>query len=396
MEIKRSFYAQLEQRLTKYVPLIQIILGPRQVGKSTAILSLLKNFPKNSLYLALDVPGPNPEQTIRFTWQKARAISGHKILVIDEIQNVENWAALVKELYDEDRGKGELSVALLGSSALELAVRGEESLQGRFEIIRAHHWNFYECKQAFNWNLTQFLQFGGYPVLGSILTDNTDETLRRCQLFVRDSIIEPVISRDILALRQVLNSALLRQTLQLSLSLPCEEVSFSKLLGQLTDRGNSTTMKSYLELLEKAFLLKLLYRYSGGQIRMRTSTPKLIPLAPALVHAFSSPARIENDPAWAGHLFEAAVISRFNELGYELYYWSNSREDVDLVAKDGDLLIALEIKSNQTLDWRGLKAFKKEYPKAHIAAIDQSIGEQFLSAEQPGVFLKSLLGMSAR
>ncbi len=390
MEITRNIYSALKQRLAKFTPLIQIIVGPRQVGKSTAIKTLLKGYQNNSIYLALDNPGPNPEQTIRFTWQRARAIKGHKILVFDEIQNVDRWAPLIKELYDEDRPKGELSVALLGSSALDLALRGEESLQGRFEIIRFSHWNFCESRKAFGWNLNQFLQFGGYPVIGELLKDSSPETLNRCQAFVRDSIIEPVISRDILMLKQILNSALLRQTLQIALSLPCQEISYAKLLGQLTDKGNSSTIKSYLEVLEKAFMLKLLYRYSGGQIRIRTSSPKIVPLAPALIHAFNAPARIQSDPAWAGHAFEAAIISRFNDLGYELYYWSNSRVDVDLVVKKNDSLLALEIKSNQSLDWRGLKVFKKEYPKAHIAALDQKLGQEFLGTQDPEEFISRL------
>ena len=390
MEITRTCYGILHQRLSKFCPLIQIILGPRQVGKSTGVQALLRAYPKNSIYLALDNPGPNPEQTIRFHWQRAREIQGHKILVLDEIQNVENWGSIVKELYDKDRAGGELSVALLGSSALELSLRGEESLQGRFDIIRFHHWNLNESQKAFNWSLKQFLQFGGYPVIGQLLTDNSDETLARCQSFMRDAIIEPVISRDILALKHVINSGLLRQTLQLALSLPCEEISFSKLLGQLCDKGSSATMKSYLELLEKAFLIKLLYRYSGGQVRLRTSSPKIVPLAPALVHAFVPPSRIESDPAWTGHIFEAAIISRFVELGYELFYWSNSREDVDLVVRHGEKLLALEIKSNRTLDWRGLKAFKKKFPAARIAAIDQALGEAFLSTDDPVSFVEAL------
>ena len=394
MEIIRSFTKTLHERLSHFVPLIQVVVGPRQVGKSTGVLSILKQFPNSSVYEAFDAPGPDPAQVLRFAWQRACALPGHKILALDEIQNVPDWAGIVKELYDRERNKRELSVVLLGSSALELLLRGEESLLGRFEIIRAHHWNYRECREAFGWNLRQFLQFGGYPVLGELFVDASDDTLRRCQAFVRDSIIEPVIARDIFTLRPVLNSGLLRQTLQLALSLPCEEVSFSKMLGQLSDRGNSTTMKSYLELIEKAFMIKLLYRYSRGQIRTRTSTPKIIPLAPALIHGCVSPTKVAGDAAWAGHVFEAAVISRFIETGYDLYYWSNSREDVDLVAGNGDDLYAFEIKSNQSLDWRGLKAFHKEYPHARLVAMNYDLGQEFLSASDPREFIRNLSASS--
>ncbi len=380
MEIVRDFATIIRQRLSRFEPLIQILVGPRQIGKSTAAREFVAAHPDKAIYLALDNPGPDAEELVRFTWQKARAIKGHKILILDEVQNLENWSALVKELYDQDRHKGELSLLLLGSSALDLALRGEESLQGRFEIIRAHHWNAYESKEAFGWELPLFLQMGGYPVLGSIIKEDAPETLKRGQAFIRDSIIEPVITRDILTLRSAINSSLLRQTLEICLSAPCQEISFTKILGQLSDRGNATTIKSYLELLEKTFFIKLLYRYSGTVIRSRTSSPKIVPLAPALCHAFISPSKVEEDPAWYGKVFEAAIISRLNSLDAQLYYWSNSKEDVDVVIKQSDQVIALEIKSNSSHDWRGLRAFKKQFPQAKIASINSSAGERILTA----------------
>lgn len=385
MNITRNFVDIIESRLSNFVPLIQIIIGPRQVGKSTAIKNFLSKHPEKSIYLQLDVPGLGitAEQKIRSAWSDARKIKGHKILVFDEIQNVKNWAAIVKELYDQDRSKGELSVALLGSSALSLLIQGEESLQGRFEIIRAYHWNYYESKKAFDWKLENFLQFGGYPIIGEIFSDSSEVILDRCQLFVRDAIIEPVISKDILTLGNVSNASLLRQLLQLILTIPCTDISFTKLLGQLQDRGNSATIKSYLELLEKSFLIKLLYRYSGSQLKLRTSSPKIIPLSPALIHAFVSPSRIQKDPAWFGRVFESAIISRLSEIGYEAFFWSNSKEDVDLVLKKNDEVIALEIKSNNILDWRGLTAFKKVFPEAKILAINFTKGEQILLAKDP-------------
>jgi len=144
-------------------------------------------------------------------------------------------------------------------------------------------------------------------------------------------------------------------------------------------------------LLEKAFLLKLLYRYSAGQIRIRTSSPKIVPLCPALIHSFSSPEKIIHDAAWYGHVFEAAIISRFNELGYEMFYWTDSKNDVDLVIRNGDLLVALEIKSNDTLDWRGLNAFRKVYPMAKILAVNKKTGLEILSAEDIREYFKAMV-----
>ncbi len=391
-EYTRNFYATLVERLGAYAPLIQVISGPRQIGKTTAIKKLISQMSERSTYINLDNPGPNPHERIRFEWNRAIRLNGHKLIVFDEIQNVSGWASLLKELYDEERPKRQTSVAVLGSSALELLLRGEESLLGRFEIIRAPHWSPGETKEAFGWELEQFLQFGGYPILGELFKKNSSvESYDRCQAFLRDAILEPVITRDIFSLQSVANTSLFRQVLKIGLCLPCEEISFAKLLVQLSEKGSSATVKNYLELMEKAFLIKLLYRYSRGVIVQRTSSPKIVPLATALIHAYADPRRIMEDPSWFGHVYESAVISRFVETGYGLYYWSNSRQDVDLVVDSGSFLCAVEIKSGQDYDMRGLKAFKTKYPDAKTLMLDRKTGDEFLFCKDPKEFLTGLL-----
>jgi len=387
MEINRSLYEVLQARLKKVQPFIQIIVGPRQVGKSTAIKQIIRNSPKASLYVSLDNPGNSGFDTISFNWNKAREEKLINLLVFDEIQNVLNCANLIKQLFDEDRDKKKFNVVLLGSAALELSLTGEESLLGRFELIKTFHWNFFESNQLKETSLSKYLQFGGYPLISEIFGDGSDEELSRCESFVRDSIIEPVITRDILSFKNSLNSALLKQTLQLALSLPCEEISFTKLLGQLNDKGNTSTIKGYLELLEKAFLIKLLYRFTEGRISLRTSSPKIVPLAPALTHAYTAAKKIETDPSWFGKIFEMSVIAKFHEYGYDLFYWSDKKLDVDFVAKKNGQVYAFEVKSGYVPDWKGLNAFKRKYPDSKIIFIDRALGEKIIKGQDPQVLL---------
>ena len=390
-ENTREFYATLERRLSTFTPLIQIVCGPRQVGKTTALRQFQSRYRDKTIFLNFDNPGPTPQERLRFEFDNLSRRSGHKILILDELQNVPNWAPLIKELYDRERPKRELSLAILGSSALDILLRGEESLLGRFEIIRAPHWNFKETKQAFGWSLERYLQFGGYPVLSEIVAqEDTNEGLIRCQNFVRDAILEPVLTRDIFSLQAVANTALFRQVLQIALSLPCQEISFAKLLGQLSEKGSSATVKNYLELLEKAFLLRLVYRFSEGRIRSRTTSPKIVPLAPALIHSFTDPLKIHSDSTWFGQVFEAAVISRFAELGYELFYWSNSRQDVDLVVRDSQSLYAIEVKAGADNDWLGLNAFHRNYPHARLLLLNRTRGEEFLAHPNPREYIQSI------
>jgi predicted AAA+ superfamily ATPase len=380
--ITRHFQVTLEQRLSTFVPLIQVLCGPRQIGKTTAVKQILGKVPEKSLYLTFDTPRPDPHEYLRFEWARLQRIKGHKIIVLDEIQNVPNWGSLLKELYDEVRGQREVSVVVLGSSALELLLRGEESLFGRYEIIRAPHWNAQEMFECFGWDLATYLKFGGYPILGEIYNTSRDPE-ERCQGFIRDAIIEPVITRDIFTLQNVLHTGLFRQILKLCFSLPCRDISYAKLGGQISEKGSSATIKNYVDLLEKSFLVKLLTRYSGSVIRKRTSSPKIVPLAPALIHSFQDPHQIGEDPVWFGDVFEAAVISRISETRSDLYYWSDSRVDVDLVIEDSKFLCAVEIKSNKSVDFRGLRAFKGQYPNAKTVIIDRDRGEELLYSEDP-------------
>ncbi|RIL08454.1 MAG: hypothetical protein DCC75_08885 [Proteobacteria bacterium] len=387
----RAFSETLAQRLSSFTPLIQIICGPRQVGKTTAIKAFLEKYPDRSKYLTFDNPGNNPHELIRFEWEKITRIPGHKIIALDEIQNVPHWAALIKELYDSERMRRELSVAILGSSTIDILLKGEESLLGRFELIRAPHWSLYEMSSHCQWNLNDYLKFGGYPIIGDLYKAKSPEEQLRCANFIRDAIIEPIITKDILSLQSVVNTALFRQLLQISLSLPCEEISFAKLMGQLSDKTASATVKNYLELMEKAFILKLLYRYSGGNIRKRTSSPKLVPLAPALIHAFNNADRIDTDSSWFGHVLEATVISCFANMGYQLYYWSDSRKDIDLVIESDRFLCGVEIKSGKNFDFGGLKAFQRNFPKARTLMIDREFATVLMMSESPReTFEKSL------
>jgi predicted AAA+ superfamily ATPase len=381
--LTRFFQAALNQRLSTFTPLIQVICGPRQVGKTTAVKEFLKGYPNNSKYLTFDNPGRDPHQMIRFELTQLLKIPGHKILVLDEIQNVPAWAPLLKELYDAERAKRELSVAILGSSTLDILLQGEESLLGRFELIRAPHWSFCEMRALFGWSLDDYLKFGGYPILGELWKEKTEQELSRCLAFIRDAIVEPIITKDIFSLQSVVNTAIFRQLLQIVLSLPCHEISFAKLVGQLSHTMASATIKNYLELMEKGFLIALLYRYSAGKIRQRTSTPKIVPLAPALIHAFNDPTKIDTDSAWFGHVYEAALISVFHSMGHRLYYWSNSRQDVDLVVECPTYTCAIEIKSSKSGDYRGLSAFKKEFPKAKTVLITRELGDALLAASDP-------------
>lgn len=340
MGYSRSFEITLRSRLQEISPLIQVIVGPRQVGKSTAIRQALAG---RGVYESADSPTPLTHEVIGEWWVRAQA-AADAILAIDEVQKIQGWSEAIKKLWDQQPLRGKtVKVILSGSAALSIERNLRESLAGRFELIRAEHWNFSEARSLFGMELRQFIEMGCYPGSMSLASD-----LERWAGYVRDSIIEPVIGRDVLQLHPVQNPALLRQVFGVAASLPAQIVSLHKLQGQLQDRGAVATLQHYLDLLSQGFMLSSLEKFTTAPLRSKRSSPKLVIHDNALIRALERPVVRALDPARLGRYFENAVAARLLESGWETYYWNDRKLEVDLVAigASGERL-AIEVKSSR-------------------------------------------------
>lgn len=365
--IIRDFTKKLEKRLLSHTPFIQVVLGPRQVGKTTALKQIIETWQSNSIYETADIPSPPDQNWIINNWNRARKkLSKPTLLVLDEIQKIPRWSEVIKMLFDEDRENKNLRVVLLGSASLSLGNGLTESLAGRFEINNCKHWDFEESKKAFNWDFNTFLKFGGYPAPAMLINEPG-----RWTDFMRMSIIEPVISVDILNSIQINNSALFRQTLELAMCHPAKELSYQKFLGQLQDKGNTTTIKNYLNILENAFFLKELRKYTPNILTSRLSSPKIIPLCPALINSFNSPNRIEEDLAWKGFMLEAYVGSKLLSQFLDVYYWRQGNHEVDFVVEVNKKPIAIEVKLKKARSKKGINEFLKQYKNAEYLIITE-------------------------
>ena len=366
-EFKRDITVTITERLKEKRNFIQVISGPRQVGKTTAIQQILKDMDTSYHYAAADLPAPPPVEWIVQQWDLGRRkVKDGKpaILVLDEVQKISNWSEEVKRLWDEDKRLGiDLKVVLLGSSAFLIQKGLTESLAGRFEIIRLGHWPWKECRDCFNWDIDRFIYFGGYPGAASLI-DNEE----RWSQYVRDSLIETAISKDILLLNRVEKPVLLRQFFVLACEYGGQILSYQKLLGQLADAGNTTTLAHYQRLFESAFLIKGLPKWSGGALRRRSSSPKWLPLNTALMTALANKSFQEwrSTPDMWGRLVEVSVgahlVNEGVQHGIEAYYWRKGSNEVDFVLVKGGDLIAIEVKSGKRhTNIPGLNLFAKKY-----------------------------------
>lgn len=374
--LRKPLYDALQKGLEGKPILLQVIIGPRQVGKTTLSLQLYDKWSGPRIYKSADLPNIPTIDWIITYWEEARVLRKRKkretLLILDEIQKIPRWSEVVKKLHDEDkRRKESLRVILLGSSSLLMQKGLTESLAGRFEIHRHNHWSFAECKDFFKLRLEEYIYFGGYP---GALPLRKDEN--RWGRYIRDSLIETVLSKDVLLMSPINKPALLRQLFGLCLDHPAEIISYQKMIGQLQDAGNTTTIAGYLTLLAKAFLLVPLEKYSGSKIKQRGSIPKILVLDNALISATSGThfKTAKKDRTMWGRMIENAVGAKLyfllQEIGGNLFYWRNRNNEVDYIIRIGKKLIAIEVKSgipNKTP--ASLSIFAKRYKRTEKIAI---------------------------
>ena len=386
----------LKKRMNEPRGFIQVVFGPRQVGKTTMLAQVMKQLPFGSLMVSADDVAAAGREWIRSSWSEARRrwkASAEKdfLLVIDEIQKVSNWSETVKKEWDDDTlEERNIKVVILGSSRLLIQRGLTESLAGRFETIFMPHWTFAEMSDAFDCSVDHYIWFGGYP--GSEkLTDDED----RWKAYIKDSLIETSISKDVLMLTRVDKPALLKRLFEIGCIYSSQILSLNKLQGELQEKGNLTTLSNYLVLLDGAGLLAGLEKYSGNMIRKRSSKPKFQVYNNALISAQSNVNFHEtrSDPKRWGRLSESAVgahmLNAAREKKFDLYYWNENNKKVDFVIEKNGILTGLEVKSGASSHNEGMQAFDHLYHPRHILTVGTG-GipiDQFLATD-PGELLK--------
>lgn len=381
---RRPVFDLVLRRLRERRRFLQVLAGPRQVGKTTLALQVLEALERPSHYASADDPVGRDVAWLEAQWDLGRLAARQDrrgaVLVLDEVQKVPGWSEIVKRLWDEDtRRRVPLRVLLLGSAPL-LVQRGlTESLAGRFELVRVTHWSFPEMRAAFGWDLERYLFYGGYPGSAPLIRDP-----RRWAAYIRDSLIETTISRDVLLLARVDKPALLRQLFRLACEYSGQVLSYTKMLGQLQDAGNTTTLAHYLELLAGAGLVVGLEKFSGSALRRRGSSPKLLALNTALISATAglSPREARANPEVWGRLVETAVGAHLVNAGLEVHWWRERNLEVDFVVRRGRTVVPIEVTSGRRKgSLPGMAAFARAFrPARRLLVGGQGIPlEEFLS-----------------
>ena len=369
MEFQRVIVNDIRQRADEPRSKIQVIVGPRQVGKTFAVEQATRDIGKYFAYRLAESLDIDPLTWLEMEWNNARIAAkrnGKYLLIIDEIQKIQGWSERVKRLWDEDTFNHiPLKVLLLGSSRLLLQKGLYESLEGRFELMNAWHWSFEEMHAAFGYSVEDYIMYGGYPGAAQFKVDEA-----RFRHYIKDSIIEPSVSRDILQMERITKPELLRQVFTLGSLYSGRILSYQKVQGQLQDAGNITTIAHYLRLLGEAGLVTGLEKYYEESVRTKASSPKFSVFNNSLMTVLSPYSFDEqrNDPAKWGRIVESAVgahlLATAKEAGIDVLYWNVGIQEVDYVLRKGELLVAIEVKSAVTESVSGMREFLKRRPDA--------------------------------
>ncbi len=363
---QRPHAVVLARRLAEPRRFIQVVAGPRQVGKTTLVQQVVEAAALPVVFASADEPTLRGPEWIAQQWDAARlALGPHGgLLVLDEVQKASGWAESVKRLWDEDtRARRPLKVVLLGSAPLLIGRGHSESLAGRFEVLHLPHWSAAEMRDAFGWPVERFLFYGGYPGAAALVEDHG-----RWVRYIRDALIETTIARDVLLLTRVDKPALLRRLFELGCRYSGQVLSYTKMLGQLQDAGNTVTLAHYLDLLAAAGMVAGLPKYAGQIVRSRGSSPKLQVLNTALMTAQSgfTPDEARADRGFWGRLVESAVGAHLANAAAagtcEVFYWRERNREVDFVVRAGRMLTAIEVRSGRTREMPpGLAAFAEAF-----------------------------------
>jgi predicted AAA+ superfamily ATPase len=378
-KFERQFVSLLKDRLEEDSPLIQVLMGPRQVGKTTGVLQFLKKYSGVHHYCSADDMLVGDQTWILEQWQCALQKGKGALLVIDEIQKIPQWADVIKKLWDGQKVKeAQIKLILLGSSSLSLTQGASESLAGRFEYIPVAHWDYVESQALHDMDIDTYLKYGGYPKSYDYLKD-----INRWTGYIRDAIIDRVIDKDILQFALIKNPALFRQAFEILSCYPAQEISYRKILGQLQDKGNTELVKGYLALFEGAYLFKSLQKYGSQEFKVKSSSPKILVLAPWFYTAFSTHGQKYE------FVFESTVGAKLNQLSKDLYYWREGNDEVDFILKWQQRVFAIEVKSGRKRRAGGLNKFLTLHPKAIPVIISRDNYEAFI--QNPNTFLTNLI-----
>ena len=367
---KNSFRVEYKERevykeILKYFKLPQIIAftGLRRVGKTTLMYKIVQDHiskgfnPQNILYFSFDEFRDTDIREILNEYEKIVEKNIQKenyLILLDEIQKLVNWEEKLKRIYDLHSKN--IKIIITGSESLFIKKKSKETLAGRIfefkietlsfkEFLRFKGEKFQniklyekEIQRLYEeYNISQ-----GFPELVDI---KDKEIIKK---YIKESIIEKVIYRDIANLFNIKDISILESLLNIFMENPGQIIELSELGKEL--QISRQTLSNYIRYLEESYLIRKLYNYSKNQRKVERKLKKYYPtiISPNLI--------FKEDKYSKSKSFEAILV---NQLKAEYFYRDPYKNEVDVILDD-DKLIPIEIKYGK-IETKSLLSFMKKF-----------------------------------
>lgn len=373
-EVTRLIQQNIENDF--YKGKIILILGPRQVGKTTLLTQIIK-IKENALLINCDNIDEKISLENRTTTELSALIGLHSVVLIDEAQRVKNIGLTLKMIADL---KLPAQVIVTGSSSLDLADEIHEPATGRIFEYRLFPFAAEELKNHFsqrdeNRLLEQRLIFGSYPDV----VNNPSDSKRLIMNISNNYLYKDILNFKGLKKSDVLQNLVRALALQLGNEVKYNEIS--RLLGI-----DKETVENYINILEKCFIV---FRLPSLNRNMRSEIKKGKKvyfydngIRNAVISNFS-PLELRND---VGALWENYVVSeRVKRNAYhnsfaQLYFWrTQQQQEIDLIEDEDGILNCFEIKYSPNSKAKMPASFLENYPNSNFAVVHKENYWQFVT-----------------
>lgn len=354
--VQRQLKKEIKNRIFKGKTLL--LIGQRQVGKTTLIKEILSEYDDHILFDGDDI-ATRQLFSENNTAQLRRAVGHNRIVFIDEAQRINNIGISAKIIHDQFK---DIQLILSGSSALELNSSIQESLTGRVYSYNLYpfswnelsgHFSFIEMEQQLNDRLI----YGMYP---DVINNKGEE------IDVLKNLAESYMYRDILALSNIKKPEVLEK-LVIALAYQIgSQVSYNELANML--QVNKETVSNYIDLLEKAFIIFRLKPFSRNLRNEIKSKNKIYfydnGIRNAVIRSFNSiDLRPDKGALWENFLISERIkMLSYNRVHGFHYFWRNKdQQEVDWLEERDGKLSAFEFKWNAKQKYRFPGRFMDAY-----------------------------------
>jgi len=361
------FQRRIEEQISKYVGSgkILLIFGPRQTGKTTLAKKLLAEYGDPAAYFNCETLEVRAHLVVGVAERLKDLVGGHKLVVLDEAQTVENIGAILKLFVDT---YSDVQIIATGSSSFDLANKINEPLTGRafsFTLLPLSLEEVRSVKEIDHIELHQLMRFGSYPAIVAAKTVEEKQDILR-------NIATSYLYKDIFTFEKTKSPLHFELLLKLLAHQVGSMVSLNELAESLSVSRH--TIEKYLRLLKQSYVIRRVHSFSRNKRNEIRRLFKVFFLDSGVRNMIINDMRDTDERADIGILFEQFFFTELTKQtnldisAPDINFWRTHKGlEIDFIVERAGDLRAYECKwGNGEVSF---KTFLKSYPDAHAEVI---------------------------